>query len=189
MSNKIGRVSPSILSVLTVVVLLGGFPGCGDEEPEECGYPPLLTTPNGYRVHVPPLQVAIDNELLFAWLEKRIDNWVASHPEMEPDILYGVALSYPYILVDDYRFPAPESPTGFAGGRIHLAEGTDCPYIELAIYKRGTAVQPPPEAAPHTIRWNGESWSYGYIPEGGGMPAVAHELDHAIGIHHSFIDR
>ena len=113
---------------------------------------------------------------------------MASHPEWDSDTLYVIARSYPVLLHDDYRFASPSSPTGFAGGEIHLAEEFDCPRIKVSIYQRGTAAEPPPEAAPHTIRWNGESWSYGYLPADGGLPALPHELDHAIGMDHPILD-
>lgn len=176
-------------NVCALLFAISFFVGCPTTK-HDCEYPPLEITPRGYWVSIPELQAGVSRAEVMYWLEQRIDEWVASHPERASDELYGIALGYPYIIYDNWTFPCEQSPTKRCAGRITYSP---CPQIELALYNKGKSPDYPFWAPPHTIIWGGDLavqtgvaswndgyWYFGWLPLEGGLPATGHELDHAL---------
>lgn len=138
-----------------------------------------MRTPGGLSALMPRLS-ELDPDLVLLWLDRRVDEWVASRAATHvAENLRRLSAATNFVLVDDYRFPASTSPTGYAAGQYFYESAT----VYASIYSRGESAERPgsPPAAPHLIRETAPgSWSYGTIPEAGGLEVVPHELDHAI---------
>lgn len=138
--------------------LLLATAGCGEEESD---LPAYSLTAAGYRISVPALAAGHPPQAVGEKLDARIEEWVALHPEIDPASLRATAHLYQFIIVDDWKFASPYSPTGYASGEIWMTGELN---IRLALYA------------------NAARRDAGDLANG--LPATGHELNHAIGIHH-----
>jgi len=182
----------------------GGGGGGGNDLPPGAFY----ETPSGLTLFVPDSvnshglflrdRVVTDPEeihqILCRWLDERIQQWIATHPDMDPAYLLSVADRHLFVTMDHWAFPCKSSNTGLCAGSY--TEGV----LKSAIYAKGSGTEPPSASyvPPHTIifaddvaRWAGNDiwrtglWYWGEVPSGDiGFHSVLDEFDHAIGIDH-----
>ncbi len=124
--------------------------------------------------------------ILKSWVKTRIEEWLGEHPD-KPDIPFRVE----YVLIDDDKFSCSSSLTGLCSGQLGSGR------LEVAIYSQWKGENfPTHNAPPHTIfsgdqlaemtgkdMWRTGKWYAGII-HNIGVPAIGHELDHAIGRQH-----
>lgn len=118
-------------------------------------------TTNGYRVFLPEA-LSVDPQLVLVWIDIRVKDWIESRKgEYYEGGLNHIAWTTTYCVVDDYRFPTPWSPTGYAAGDINTWASR--PTLRCCVYTQ----------------------SWGQLPSDGmGVIVIAHELDHRLGITH-----
>lgn len=167
------RIAVTLLSLAGILLLILGLHLCGCKEDDEYEH-----TPGGYKVESyggPSFDSGLlTKDQVFSWLDARVAEWIASHPEHDPGWLYKQARGIRFTLVDDYRISTSGSSTGFAAGLISGDKVFAC------IYQRAESSDYPSGAPAHTIRLQEGYWTYGVIPEGGGLQVVPHELDHSL---------
>jgi hypothetical protein len=111
-------------------------------------------TQNGYRVYVPELPPqGPDRVKILEWIDRRVEGWVARHPERDPQKLRKVASGRTFIIFDGAAVPGNDPTKKYNGFCWY-----DDSRIEAAIY-----------------------WLYpGVYYDGYGLVILNHELDHAL---------
>ena len=140
---------------LTLLLLASCDDGIADWPPHNS------VTPGGYRAFLPD-GLGFDRDLVLVWVDVRVADWIESRKADYPiEGLYHTAQTTTYWVVNDYRFPEPWSPTGFAAGDINT--WSKHPVLRCCVY-----TQTP-----------------GQLPaDGMGLIVIAHELDHRLGMSH-----
>lgn len=142
---------------------------------------PVVRTPNGAEVltPLPAWREGQQDAQVLEWVDARIAQWVASHPERSPAELLELAHKYTYKLIDHFRFPAPlASTTGYAEGQIFYSTG----YILVCLYTKAQAVEKPATVPyPWMIEQRDGLWKWGVFPSNGiGFAVIPHELEHTL---------
>ena len=140
------------LSIILLCWIVWLFAGCGSNDK---GHPFVKGTwhytPDGHTVLI-PRSSSVEETVLELWLDMRVNEWVNSHPDMNPDYLRKKAREINFILVDAQIF--------LMGGTLSYGM-FDCYHtIYACIYPPNGMIQ------------EGEI----------GLPVIGHELDHVIGV-------
>lgn len=150
----------NVLRILTLFSLLI-FGSCIDIDPWSKDWPAHNNmTQDGRRVWLPD-NLSQSPALVMVWVDIRVSDWIAQRgPEYGFEYVAAVACNATFWIIDDYRFPSPWSPTGYAAGDVSPGEHYS---VRACIY----------------------TGAYGQLASDGmGLPVIGHELDHRLDISH-----
>lgn len=141
----------------------------------------LHVSPGGhtFAIHA---AVTATPDLVGPWLDERVAEWVASHPERDSLQLTLIALRQRYICIDSAAYYYPAYRGYVAGFQEWPATIGACIYGYRKADTEAEALALT-DAAHTVFPWHEGGWIYGVLVTP--LPAVGHELDHVIGIHHA----
>lgn len=149
---------------------------------------PVIISPKGYEVEIRDRgsfsHGILTRAQVLEWLDARIAEWIALRSrDYDVNLITKMAKNINYLVIDDYRFPESNSPTGFAAG-LSLPGS-----IAACVYSRAVSDSKPTSTPDWIVRQNPTTgkYSYGVILPDGGLQVLGHELDHQIGIHHELV--
>lgn len=119
-------------------------------------------TPDGYHCHI-GYPLSQDPALVMVWIDIRIADWIdARKGQYQECNLNNLAKTTTFWVIDDYHFVSGWSPTGYAAGDM---QRLNHPICRCCIYTE----------------------NFGQLADDGmGLPVIAFEMDHRLGLNLEF---